>query len=345
METNRIYVDHLGGAHGNYLEYICNRLCDTVDKSYTDFSPFKHNGTSHIFTEEYNKNKLFVLADSQSSVSNKIIREFATSKNMQIIYINIGCSDLLSFMQISSLRAAEAGIDANQLEIDSFSKLQIHGGSELIDNLKEFFFKDTINIDYNAVKDETWPCINNIDEYYALPPHILDECKNVHGITPIDLTASSPNCPRRILREFFTYGFVNTSQHGIIAKQETLLSKGPYLTNAVFKFSYSAFYDVETFKTELIRLFKWLDMDLKISNEFYEIHAKFIKNQPYVNSKTKCNEVIENILNKDTNIILNLTLFEESYVNAMIELQTHKSLHRDLDQYYIDTNEIRECLL
>jgi organic radical activating enzyme len=37
---------------------------------------------------------------------------------------------------------------------------------------------------YNAIKDESWPTCNTIDEWVNLPEHIQTECKNLHGLSP-----------------------------------------------------------------------------------------------------------------------------------------------------------------
>ena len=40
-----IYIDFQGGAHGNYLEYVCNRFLANIE---TNASPFDSLGASHI---------------------------------------------------------------------------------------------------------------------------------------------------------------------------------------------------------------------------------------------------------------------------------------------------------
>jgi hypothetical protein len=84
---------------------------------------------------------------------------------------------------------------------------------------------------------------------------------------------------------------------------------------------------------------------LNLTDEFEIIHLEFLTNQPYKNSKSKCDAVISNILHESNNMKLDLLLIEESYVNATVELSTGVSLHRDTDEYFVDTAEIKACLL
>jgi organic radical activating enzyme len=37
---------------------------------------------------------------------------------------------------------------------------------------------------YNAIKDESWPACDIVDDWDNLPEHIQNECKNVHGLSP-----------------------------------------------------------------------------------------------------------------------------------------------------------------
>jgi hypothetical protein len=37
---------------------------------------------------------------------------------------------------------------------------------------------------YNAIKDESWPTCDTVDEWNDLPEHVQAECKNVHGLSP-----------------------------------------------------------------------------------------------------------------------------------------------------------------
>lgn len=336
----------MGGAHGHFLEYMCNKFCTLVDNKLMDFLPFKHNGTSHITPKDYNKYKLFVLADSLCGIDNSIVRSFNALRNNKVAYIELNEDDLLQFMQISFLRAAETNRDSNLLDVNTYSKLSRFDFG-VIDNIKEFFFQDTIKNDYNAVKDPTWPDINNISDYYALPKHIITECNDIHGITPLELSQSNPDCPRRILREFFTYGFIDTSTHGMLLTQQKLYQTMPYLNNDIFKFKFNVMYNTQLFKDEVIRLFEFYDMQetLDLTDEFEVIHMEFLTKQPYKNSKSKCDAVISNILHETENMKLDLLLLEQSYVNAIVELSTGVSLHRDTNEYFVDTAEIKACLL
>ena len=314
MEINkkyaRIFVDFLGGAHGNYLEFICNKFFNVMPAELVDFSPFNAYGASHNKPESYNTNAVFLGLHSTSSgsrftnVDNDV--EFNKSSSGVIVYIDIAPSDLLLLSQISLLRAGDGNIDNDYLEINTYNKLNNVNYRSVLDNIISSFFTNQIKDSYNAVKDPSWPVVNNIHDYQTLPMHIQDECNDIHNLRLLELSAENPDCPRDVLLEFFTAGFKNPTNHGFMVDQQKTKAQMQYKTHRVFNFKFSAMYDTALFKCELERLSVFLDMPLHITSEFYALHKTFLAEQPYKDSKEKCDKLTSNTF----------TLIEESYINS-----------------------------
>ena len=89
-----IHIDFQGGAHGNYLEFVCNKIAGV-----TVNTPFNSLGASH--SKQYTGIKIFH-ADHYSFLH----KPFVFNK---IISIQIDTDDLLLLQQISLLREGDYG--------------------------------------------------------------------------------------------------------------------------------------------------------------------------------------------------------------------------------------------
>ena len=134
-----ICIDFQGGAHGNYLEFVCNKIVGI-----TTGTPFNSLGAAH--NKHYIGKKIFH-ADHFSYWP----IPFLTDK---IISIQITVDDLLPLQQVSLLRAGNYNYDNNQLEIDTYNKLNIIDYRPVLDTLINGFFKNQIQNSYNAVLRE-----------------------------------------------------------------------------------------------------------------------------------------------------------------------------------------------
>ena len=119
------YIDFQGGAHGNYLEFICNKFLAKVK---TAGLPFNSLGASH--SKEYTSDIVFK-ADHYFEYRG-VKTEFTNSK---IISIQINHDDLLPLSSISSLRAGDYNINNNQLEINTYNKWNNENYKWTLDNL------------------------------------------------------------------------------------------------------------------------------------------------------------------------------------------------------------------
>ena len=112
--TRAVAIDFIAGTHGHFLEVILNKFFSVVP---VDFVPFTALGTSHNATEEYTKNKMFH-AEHWSELYPAQLKKFD-----QVISIKFLPEDLLYVASVSLLRAGDMQLNNDQLEIDTYNKL------------------------------------------------------------------------------------------------------------------------------------------------------------------------------------------------------------------------------
>lgn len=299
-----IHIDFQGGAHGNYLEFVCNTMCGV-----TEGLPFNSAGASHA--KKYIGRKLF---------NGNHYSYLGMPLGKRVVSIQITEDDLLPLAQVSLLRAGDFGYDNNQLEVDTYNKLNIPEYRWVLDILIDGFFKDQVQQSYNNVRDESWPDINSIADYIALPAHIRQECEQVHNLELRELSADRPDCPRSVLREFFQAGFENPEQQGFMFQQRTMINYGE---RDVYVVPFSCFYDTDAFVYQLKQIADWARISYNQYDKIIEIHQKFLKRQPYAHSKTRCDAIVQDIIhNRETEDARDL--LEEAYINAQLKKYGHE---------------------
>lgn len=304
-----IAIDFQGGAHGNFLEIVCNEIAGvTISK----ISPFSASGAAH--RKIYTRKKYFACEHYSFTPI-----EFPPDTSA-VVSIKIQEIDLLPLLQISFLRAGDYYLDNDVLEIDTYNKLNNPQYSWVLKELIDGFFAGQITKSYNAVKDPTWPTISNLKDFLNLPEHIQLECVNQHKLELLELSDELPHCPRHVLREYFQIGFEHPSQHGFIKRQAGVR----YPTHwPKFEFPFDNFYNKEKFIIGLKELASWANISYNNWDKVLELHAEFLKRQPYKDSKIICDQVVEDICNgKDPNA--KLTMIEEAYVNSQLKIRGHE---------------------
>lgn len=327
-----IYIDYQGGAHGNYLEYVCNRFIANVQ---TQGLPFNQNGAAH--NKQYKSAKHF--RAWHFFEHSGITTEF---NNQKIISIRIQPEDLLPLTSISLLRTGDLNIDNDLLEIDTFSKLNVNSSyRKILNEINDSYFVNALLGGYNDVKDPSWPEITSIDDFESLPVEIKEECANVFNIRPVQLSAESPDCPRHILREFFKIGFKNPEIQGFIVEQEKMKKYDNY--NDMYIFPYSAFYDTERFLSEIDSIANWAGYDnLIVTQELVDLHNMFLSRQIYKNSKTEADKIFDRIIENENFILPKLTMLSESYLNARLETYYNKEAPFEQNVWFNTAEEIRK---
>ena len=301
-----IHIDFLGGAHGNYLDFVCNKflagvLCNDL--------PFNQQGASHA--KLYHEEKQFDCR--HYSDFHGVRTEIFDSK---IISIQITTDDLLPLQSISLLRAGDHDLDNDLLEINTYNKLDNPDYKWVLDNLIASFFKTQFADSYTAVKDESWPDCNNLDDFDQLPEWIKLECLGQHNLRLLRLDSKHADCPRNVLREFFKIGFKKPYQAGFITQQEKMIYDS---SNDVKIFPFASFYNTDQFVQQLQNIAQWSGYEFKQEAAIRQLHEIFLSKQPYRNSKIHCDQLIDQICQGTDFELPKLDLMQESYILAQLE--------------------------
>lgn len=324
------YIDFQGGAHGNYLEFVCNKFLAKVD---TVGLPFNSLGASH--NKKYISNLKFKAWHYFEYSGVKT--EFTDSR---IISIQINNDDLLPLSSISLLRAGDYDIDNNQLEINTYGKWNNKDHKWTLNTLIKEFFDGQLQSGYDKIRGSEWPDVSTIAEFKELPKWIQDECINVHELQLLELSPKYPDCPRNVLREFFKIGFKYPERSGFITQQEKM-TYDP--SNDVRIFPYASFYNTDHFIDELSKLASWLGYTFESGTEFIDMHNIFLSKQPFKDSKKYCDEILERILLNEKFEFPKLDLLQESYLTAKLELQYDLELPNNI-VWFSNSQQILELL-
>jgi hypothetical protein len=300
-----IHIDFQGGAHGNFLEFVCNKIAGVVTPG---TSPFNNLGASH--DKSYCLPQVFIAWHYSYDPDDRFPKLYN-----KIISIQVAPDDILPLSQISLLRAGDFGYNNNQLEIDTFNKLNTRNYRQVLDTLINSYFINQIKDSYNAVRDASWPDVNNLDDFNRLPGHIREECVQQHGLELRELSENYPDCPRHILREFFKIGFQNPSVTGFLTQQKTAIYAKE---DDVYLFPFGCFYDKTEFLNEIKKVVAWAGVPYDYENEIKMLHEEFLLRQPYKDSKHRCDDIVKKIIGNDTLGQLQVTMIEEAYINAAL---------------------------
>lgn len=321
-----IYIDFIGGAHGNYLEFVCNRILGQV--ATVAPTPFNALGASHQKT--YLGNTLFQCG--HYSVDNTLLVD-AT-----VISIQFDVDDLLALQCVSLLRAGDYNVDPEQLEINTYHKLDTVHYRWVRENIVSKYFDNQIADSYNAVADITWPRISTLEEYQQLPDSIRNECEQVHGLRFYQFDADHPHCPRHILREFFRIGFLQPELHGMVLNQSQMMYQA---SCRVRRFDFNKFYNLDQFMQEIRDLATWLALDVDIDDaELSLLHEEFLKRQPYKNSKHYCDDIISRIVAGEEFELPTINVIYEGYIDARLQQLLGRTIPINHDGWFTHSLQI-----
>lgn len=309
-----ILIDFQGGAHGNYLEFVCNKF---LAKMPTELpTPFTKLGSSH---QKYYLGDRVFWQGHYSFLPKDTYQHYDSSA--PVISIQITHDDLLPLSSISLLRAGDYNFDNDLLEVDTYGKLNIPNYRWVLDNIIDSFFRDQVKNSYDAVRDSSWPEVNTIDDFNRLPEWIRDECINVHGLELLQLDTDHPDCPRHVLREFFKIGFKYPDQSGFISEQRKMV----YTTEPLV-FPFRSFYDIDSFVQEIICIGNRFGYHLDDRAGLIDLHQQFLNRQPYKDSRTLCDRLINDVISGQDFAMPKLDLLQESYISAKLELHYGKEI-------------------
>lgn len=303
--NDKIYLDFQGGAHGNFLQFVCNRFLAKIPTE--NALPFNKLGASHSwgFTQP------LVFEPHHYTAFNIEI-----PNNSQVLSIYIGVDDLLAAQCISLLRAGDYNIDPTDLSVDTWNKFNKVGYTSLSDNIFNSFFRDQIRESYRQIMDPSWPMVETIEDFQQLPDWIKQECEEVHNLKLLTFGPDHPDCPDSVLYEFFKIGFLHPEQHGLTAPMNYDGSCD------VHRFPFSCFYNWDSFAHEVKKISAWCGMPVDITDPaIFNLHQEFLSRQPYKDIKSKCDQLVKQKLADKTFVLPELNVIERAYIDAQIERQ------------------------
>jgi hypothetical protein len=147
MLSNAIPIDFVAGSHGHFLENTLNKHFGIVSNTSDFFTP---TGTSHQVTPSYLAQRLFYAEHWSERYKDQLYNI------SPVISIRFDPDDLLLLSSVSLLRAADKGINNDDLEIDTVNKLN------------NLFYKDVLELIF-----QSYPFLNRSDN--NIPRYVLRE--------------------------------------------------------------------------------------------------------------------------------------------------------------------------
>jgi hypothetical protein len=237
------------------------------------------------------------------------------------------------------LRAGNYNIDNNQLEIDTYNKLNNIDYSWVLENIIQGFFHTQVYDSYQSVRYPILSDINNLQDFKNLPEWIQQECLTQHNLQLLELSPQYPDCPRHILREFFKIGFKHPEQSGFITQQQKMQYHD---SNNVIVVPFDSFYNILEFQNQISRIADWAKFQFLPNDNFINLHREFLKRQIYKNSKNYCDKVVQKIITCEKFDLPKLDLLQESYISAELEIYYGKELPAYQPIWFVSSSEILE---
>lgn len=317
------------GTHGHFVEFVLNKVIhgDKIHMS----NPLGVVGTSHLQRTDanYQSHKIFKC---------KFLEKYDYPADQPLLKIDFDSSEDIFAFQLNLKRGEDYNIDPDTLEHMTYQKLfgkygpygkDSCGPDKIINDINKF----TDLAPYYNIKDESWPAINSVDDFYNLPKHILDECINVFGYKPIQITENHPNAPRWVLRSIFKSWFFDQSMRP--STNLLLINKHPTVYNLPLR----SLYNTDSFKQEIINIGKFFNVKINLENFSDQVHQQFVDMVPYKESKFKCERIVNSISNHE-HFQIALNVVEEGYVNYCIEQKFGITMPEETEHYFKDTNEL-----
>lgn len=186
-----------------------------------------------------------------------------------------------------------------------------------------------LNIHNNFLNIDTVKKLNN--QFYSV---VLDEIFKAYPF----LDKNSPDIPRYVLREFFKFGFKDPEQNGY-SKQLQLMLKA-HLGIDHFKISVQDIYCYEKLTKKIKGLADFLNIPATFNESLKNYHELFLSKLQFSQDKKVCDNIISSVIAKLDMQLPKLTLFQESYVNAILENHYGKEMPFRQDQYFTNTKDM-----
>ena len=330
-----IAIGFYAGTHGSFLEFVLNKL--TYGSQITMSSPISNSmGTSHSQRQDPNYQKHRYFKCHAWPNHKKLFDGF--NKFIKIDFNNI---EDLTAIQLNLKRGEDYNIDPDTLEKDTYFKLLNKYGPNGAEGIGPNQLTDCIqkysNLEgYYDIKDETWPDILTVNDFYSLPVDIINECVDRFCFVPFQFNEQYPNAPRWILRDIFKNWFLNTDS---LPSSDMEYFDKIYQDKQVYLLPLRSLYDIDQFKVELGNIEKFFELSF-VEYDIENMHKDLVSKLLFLNSVDNCQQIINSIETKEK-IIINLNVVEEGFINAKIEQIYGVDLFNENNDYFRDTQELR----
>jgi len=339
----KIFVDFLGGSHGNYLTFLLNKLI--LGNLYPGDDPFTDIGTSHdrvrsmelpVFCWHWsqpNFNPTHVLFDEDQLDYYSLSVPFPKFIGNNVIRISVTKKDIPALYQLHMHRMGDRNIDLKKITTDMFDMYSkpVQGHSSIRDlntnELKNFNLKnETVTLDlYNIIRDESkerqenWPAITQPSDFHDLTAEIQQEYISRFGQPFFGVSEEYPNCSKNIIRHHYKNEFRYMTSNSIGFGMDFDAYSKPLENKKVYYLPYSYFYEKDKFLTEIVNIkdfFGLVFTDFDIS----KLHDKFLERQPYRNTANYIEDILyKHIAQNKQKTFPNFTIIEEAFINSEVE--------------------------
>lgn len=315
----KISIDYYPGSHGSFLEFVCNKIAGVVLLSE---NPFDDTGAAHNLNYAEAKDRIFI----SGHWSNKKL----ASSFKKVVSIRFTEHDTLPLVAIGALRAGTHTFDLDTLDVNTYHKLNNQYQQGKIYAIKYYYFHKHVYKKYMenriSILDPILITVSDPrritkQEIESISVDAEQELLKTYNINLLKLDADHPDCPRYVLREFFEQWELDEPLHGLA---EMVYDN----TIDVYEFPYISFYDTDAFIHQLKQLASWANLQYNDYDSIRELHEQFMIRQPYAHSKQKCDQIIENIINKSGSVPDRVLLIEEAYINRELNRQGYERRYR-----------------
>jgi len=259
-----------------------------------------------------------------------VLNNLLNKEDLELPFNNFGASHKKN--KNLFVHCGHYNFDGNKIPSDNIISIRFTEG-----DLLQLF-----SVSFYRVGDQNIEDVNlHINTYYKLlkfNSQIIESLNKSYGL---NISEGNQNCPKYILREFFKFGFKDPSIHGFTIG----LNKMNYTNNKkVYNFDYSSFYNYDKFKNELKNIESFFNLKF-YPKDLKEIHDEFISYlTKYLELKPQADSIIESVKNNEYVDIPDLTLLQESYINAILEnlYQIEMPFHQE--EYFTNTKQIVEWI-
>lgn len=327
MQKSEIKIISYPGTHGNFLMFMLNHCL--LGHDFPVSNPFDTLGTSHNAMWAIDWKTLDHPTHFQCY--HHFNADILPEDNF--IKIDFDISDDMFVMQLVMKRGNSGNVDVDNLCTNTYHTLLNHSSPEvraIVDHINRY----TDISPYFNIKDSTWPDIQSVDDFYQLPQDIIDECKNVFGFVPVELTPQRPDAPRWVLRHLFKSWFESRdrwSPYGAMKQFDDF--------PGAYRFNLRDFYSFTRIKHHLAEINKWFALDMDTSLFTQTLHQQFVSQIPFRNTLDDCHRILQAVAMEE-DVPINLNVFCEGYLNHLLEekFQMKMPLHRE--RYFGSTGQI-----